>query len=580
MQAITALRASARRRRRGRIGVSANVTVDLLGTVPAPRRAARRPRRAEVVPGDFDDPHRRRPSGSPAAGSSTWSAAPLLRQPAAGLRGAAGRTSTPAVVDAKRGEAARRETRLVLEQARAINRSSVGRFHRFARPASAPAQRPDRRRDGRAVQRHASRGRAPASSPTSALVDTAAVVRRGSARERPTTPASTSAPRRPTRRASVDALARRILLADARLRHATSTRRSRSTATTRCGAASSARTCSRASSSIPIDYPGNVFWRVQQRAAPRSRSSGVLLCLCTKNNPADVDEVLRSHPDMVLQGRAPDRRTQGQLGRQGRQPAGDRRRAQHRPRQPWSSSTTRRSRPRRSATRLPMVRWSRCPARSVDYPALVEDVARAVPRRRRDGGQPLDKTEQYRQRAATAGEASDRDARGVPRLARPDGRAAPRLAGRDRPDRELSLKSNQFNLTTRRYTEAEVARADGGSGDAEVFTLTVSDSSAMPASPASRSFATRARVARIENLPDELPRPRPRRRVSPWGRDRRRAAARGCRRIEAAYLPTAKNAQVADFYDRLGLEPRRAARTRRPLTRVARRVLDPPVPPG
>jgi len=31
------------------------------------------------------------------------------------------------------------------------------------------------------------------------------------------------------------------------------------------------------------------------------------------------------------------------------------------------------------------------------------------------------------------------------------------------------------------------------------------------------------------------------------------AAAHGCTRVEAAYRPTAKNSQAADFYDRLGL---------------------------
>jgi predicted enzyme involved in methoxymalonyl-ACP biosynthesis len=31
------------------------------------------------------------------------------------------------------------------------------------------------------------------------------------------------------------------------------------------------------------------------------------------------------------------------------------------------------------------------------------------------------------------------------------------------------------------------------------------------------------------------------------------AAAHGCERLQAAYRPTPKNAQAADFYDRLGL---------------------------
>lgn len=49
----------------------------------------------------------------------------------------------------------------------------------------------------------------------------------------------------------------------------------------------------------PFDYPGNVFWRVQQAIAALERQ-GLLLCLCTKNNPADVEEMFADHPHMVL----------------------------------------------------------------------------------------------------------------------------------------------------------------------------------------------------------------------------------------------------------------------------------------
>jgi predicted enzyme involved in methoxymalonyl-ACP biosynthesis len=49
----------------------------------------------------------------------------------------------------------------------------------------------------------------------------------------------------------------------------------------------------------PYDYPGNIFWRMQHEFAALERQ-GILLALITKNNPADVDEVLRKHPDMVL----------------------------------------------------------------------------------------------------------------------------------------------------------------------------------------------------------------------------------------------------------------------------------------
>ena len=51
----------------------------------------------------------------------------------------------------------------------------------------------------------------------------------------------------------------------------------------------------------PYDYPGNIFWRMQHEFAALERN-GILLCLCSKNNPADVEEVIQKHPDMVLRG--------------------------------------------------------------------------------------------------------------------------------------------------------------------------------------------------------------------------------------------------------------------------------------
>ena len=47
------------------------------------------------------------------------------------------------------------------------------------------------------------------------------------------------------------------------------------------------------------DYPGNAYLAVQQ-AALRLYDRGVLLCINSKNNEADVLEVLDRHPDMVL----------------------------------------------------------------------------------------------------------------------------------------------------------------------------------------------------------------------------------------------------------------------------------------
>ena len=49
----------------------------------------------------------------------------------------------------------------------------------------------------------------------------------------------------------------------------------------------------------PYGYPGNVFWHVQQQVRALE-AQGVLVCLCSKNNDADVQEVLDRHPGMAL----------------------------------------------------------------------------------------------------------------------------------------------------------------------------------------------------------------------------------------------------------------------------------------
>ena len=52
----------------------------------------------------------------------------------------------------------------------------------------------------------------------------------------------------------------------------------------------------------PHDYPGSIYWYVQQELLAL-QTHGVLLCLCSKNNPAEVDAVLADHPEMVLRDR-------------------------------------------------------------------------------------------------------------------------------------------------------------------------------------------------------------------------------------------------------------------------------------
>jgi FkbH-like protein len=119
---------------------------------------------------------------------------------------------------------------------------------------------------------------------------------------------------------------------------------------------------------------------------------------------------------------------------------------------------------------------------------------------------------------------------------------------------ELTAKSNQFNLTTRRYSESEI-RALMASPDASVYSLVVGDKFGS-------AGLTGIAILRWQNGTAEIDSFLMSCRVigrgvefAIWSEILRDAAARGCTDIAADYLPTAKNAQVADFYDRLGLAP-------------------------
>ena len=117
---------------------------------------------------------------------------------------------------------------------------------------------------------------------------------------------------------------------------------------------------------------------------------------------------------------------------------------------------------------------------------------------------------------------------------------------------QLVNKSNQFNLTTRRYTEAEIAALRD---DPDVVTLQVRLRDKFS------DFGMIGVVIATPEAPGALA-------VDLWvmscrvlGREVERAmlgglvaAARGAgaSALQAAYLPTAKNAMVAEHYDRLG----------------------------
>lgn len=299
----------------------------------------------------------------------------------------------------------------------------------------------------------------------------------------------------------------------------------------------------------PHDSPGNVFWEVQHRIAALRRQ-GVLLCLVTKNNPADVDEVLRAHPDMVLR----DEDFVVKRVNWEDKPANLRALADDLgvgldsvvflDDSPFECEAVRRQ--------LPMVTTVQVPANLSDYPQVLAGVselfvAAGVTAESRD------KTEQYRRRA----QAQQLEAQSVDHETYLASLQLTVELHRDEPAdavrvSELSQKSNQFNLTTRRYGVAEV-EALMADPDAAVWSLTVGDvfgSAGLTGAAVLRVDGGQAHVeafflsCRVLGRGVE---------TSVWPAILADLRARGCTELHATYLPSARNQQVADFWDRVGL---------------------------
>jgi FkbH-like protein len=300
----------------------------------------------------------------------------------------------------------------------------------------------------------------------------------------------------------------------------------------------------------PYGFPGSQYWEAQHDFLSLQRH-GVLLGLCSKNNPADVDEVLATHPHMVLrdehfvakrvnwddkaanlEGIAKDLN----IGLESIVFVDD---------SPFECEAIR--------NQLPMVQTLQVPAKLFEYPTLVRRIKElfAVDSVRTEGPT---KTDQYRLLSLATQERTRHATQDeylaslelTVTLQRNDRASAGRIA-------ELTQKSNQFNLTTRRYTVSEVdSLMDSASAD--VYSVHVADKfgdSGLTGvvivkyvSPETAVIDTFLLSCRVLGRRVEL---------SFWNHVMDAARARRCRLIDAEYLPTAKNAQVHDFWDRLGL---------------------------
>jgi FkbH-like protein len=296
-------------------------------------------------------------------------------------------------------------------------------------------------------------------------------------------------------------------------------------------------------------YPGSAYVEFQQLLRDLARR-GVILAVASKNNPADVDEVFARHPSMLL------RREDFAALEIGWQPKSESlRRIAERlsigldhivfvDDNPVECAEVQRA--------LPQVRAIALPAqperfvRELSREGLFDIVAISAEDRRRG--------DLYRQRAeaetarAGAGSLEDfyRDLAMELSVAPIASRSLPRAA-------QLTQKTNQFNVTTRRYTESEIAErlSDPGwtgftvavkdrFGDHGIVGVALArvegDALAIDTLLLScRVIGRTVESAMLARLCDD-------------------AVARGLRSLRGTFIATAKNAPARDLFERHGFQ--------------------------
>ena len=299
----------------------------------------------------------------------------------------------------------------------------------------------------------------------------------------------------------------------------------------------------------PHEYPGNIFWMVQNQIL-ELQSRGVLLVLCSKNNLADVDQVFANHPHSVLKDAHVVLKKVN-----------------------WTDKSQNLREIAKELNigldslvflddsdfevnavrgQLPMVRTIQVPKNVFEYPATFQEVRELfLPwEQTAESGA---KTEQYRMRAQAIAEQAafanqDDYLRSLQlrvRLKKNDEKSVPRIS-------ELTQKSNQFNVNTRRYSPSEI-EAVMRSDDGAVYSLNVSDKmgdSGLTGIAIVRYDGTVLRVetflmsCRVIGRGVEF---------AFWKNVFDDARARGCTSVRAEFLKSAKNELVVEFFDQLGL---------------------------
>jgi FkbH-like protein len=287
------------------------------------------------------------------------------------------------------------------------------------------------------------------------------------------------------------------------------------------------------------------------------QTRGVLLAICSKNNFEDVDRVLKNHPDMVL------REEDFVASRVNwKDKAGNLRELAEELNVGLESFVfldDSEFELGQVAGELPQVLCVRVPTALSEYPPVVRRLQRAF-FMLSTSDEDNRKTDMYRQEATRRQDAAsyasvDDYLRSLGLQVRVSwGTGVPRARAA-----QMSQKTNQFNLTTRRYTEGDIEGMvqDPGwlvttwavrdrHGDYGVTALVIVRLSAAIGEAtldtwlmSCRVLGRKVELAIADHLMMEL-------------------AARGVTQVNGEYIPTQKNAQVADFLDVLGFQPQKS----------------------
>jgi len=298
----------------------------------------------------------------------------------------------------------------------------------------------------------------------------------------------------------------------------------------------------------PYDYPGNIYWKIQNEIL-NLESNGILICLCSKNNIVDVDEVFAKHSYMVLKNKNilskkinwDDKPSNIQslalelnIGLDSMIFLDD------------SSFEC-----EAVQQQLPMVKVMQVPKNISDYPKLFSEIKNLF-LINDISSESRSKTDQYRQRseveqlkAAFNSQEEYLESLGIEVELSVNSRCnIPRIS-------ELSKKSNQFNLTTIRYGESQILSMME-SDEYDAYSLAVSDKFGNSGLTGVVVIRYEANIAIVENFYMSC-------RVIGrgvemviWQKIIANSITQGCTQINATYIESSKNSLVSDFYDRLG----------------------------